>query len=98
VKPIAHYFLMDAEKWRRQRAKGFWYYIFIKGVICLGIGGGVLIFTLQYWQDTSFSLSGMSLFTWFSDYLVWLPITIAAGLIVSALVWLEFEDKYGNKG
>ena len=88
---------MNAEKWQTQRAKGFWYYVFIKGVICLGIGGGVIIFTLQYWQDTSFSVSEMSLFTLLYDYLVWLPITIAAGLIVSTLVWLDFEDKYGNK-
>ncbi|MAD76361.1 MAG: hypothetical protein CML20_16505 [Rheinheimera sp.] len=88
---------MSTEKWHRQRLKGFWHYVFYKGIVWLGLVGGIIIFTFQYWQDTGFVIENMKFTTWFSDYLVRLPITIAVGFFISMLVWLEFENKYQKK-
>lgn len=82
MKPMVYYFSMNAEKWQHQRSKGFWHYVFFKGVFCLGICGGIIILSLQYWQNLGFSLSEISFYIWFSDHLIWLPISTLAGFFI----------------
>jgi len=88
---------MSRERWLAQSAKGFWFYVLNKGVVQLGLGGGVFILSLQYWQDNNFSFEQMHFSEWISDYIIWTPAALVIGLFISILVWTQFEEKYGVK-
>jgi|GEM_PF-5388925 len=46
MKAFKYYLFMNEEKWSKLSAKGFWFYAFTKGVLQLGLGGGVFVLTL----------------------------------------------------
>lgn len=88
---------MTKERWAEVRSKGIWSYVLHKGVLELGFGGGLLVVTLKYLSDSGFSLGRMSFGVWASEYLIWMPIALFVGFLMSIYIWFDFEEKFGSR-